>query len=153
MAEIVSRSAALIAAGTKVLPSALGGKKRCVVITSPAAAAWADGDTVGAGFALPAGVRFTCNSFFSHADMGTAVVAQLGIRDFATQVAIDADGIGASLDVSAAAARTIANNGALVAAGVESVTTVPCEVYFSLTGAAATANAQIRAEVEYLSND
>jgi hypothetical protein len=83
--------------------------------------------------------------------MAASVVLAVGIRD-ASGTEIDADGICASVSV-ASAGRTAINNGALVAAGVEYITTVPCEVYATLSGATPTANAQIRIEVEYVGND
>lgn len=152
MAEILSRAGAVIAAGGKVLPS-VNGKQRCLIITSPATVTWADGDTIGAGFELPAGVRFLSGSFVSCQDMGTSIVVDIGTRDFKTKVAIDADGIAAGVDVATAAARQVANSGVFVANGAEFVTTAPCEVYATVRGGVATANSQFRCEVEYLSND
>lgn len=144
MAEITSRQAARIAAG-KSLPSDYG-KVRCVVTTSPATAAWADGDIVASGQRLPPGTRFMCNSFASHDAMGASVLLDVGIRDWVTKVAIDADGIASGIDVSAAG-RDALHNGDLVKIGAESQTTVASEVYFTLRGAAATANKQIRVDV------
>jgi hypothetical protein len=152
MAEIVSKQAAKIAANTKLAPNEAYGKKRIVVITSPDTAAWAQNDTIASGIPLPIGTRFPCNSFVSHAAMGTSVTLDVGIRNFATKTAIDADGIAASADV-AAAGRTALNNGALVAAGVEYVTTEVCEVYATLTGANPTDDAQMRIEVECVTPD
>lgn len=152
MAELNSRQAANIAAGTRMKPAEVQGKVRCLVITSPATAAWAQNDTVASGVALPIGTRILASSIVSHEDFGSSVVMHIGLRDFATKVAIDADGIAASIDVSAAG-RTAANSGALVAAGVESVTTAVSEVYITLAGANPTDNKQFRAEIYYLSTD
>jgi hypothetical protein len=151
MAEITSRQVTARVLPGRAEPSQEGGKVRKVFITSPAAVTWADGDTIGSGKILPAGVRFTAGSIVSHAAMAASVVLAVGIRD-ASGTAIDADGICASVSV-ASAGRTAINNGALVAAGVEYITTVPCEVYATLSGATPTANAQIRIEVEYVGND
>lgn len=150
MAEIASKQAtrALGASGAKLLQTDFS-KVRILTITSPDTVTWADGDIIASPVILPAGTRFTCGTFVSHADMGTSITLNIGIRTVAG-VAIDADGIAASLDVSTASARTIGNNGALVAAGVEYVTTVPCQVYATLAGGTPTANAQIRIEVECL---
>jgi len=79
--------------------------------------------------------------------MGTSIVAAIGIRDV-DGVEIDLDGIAASVDVATAAARAIANSGALVAAGVNYVTTEPSYLVMTLSGGTPTANAQIRADVE-----
>ena len=151
MAEITSRQVTARVLPGRAEPSQEGGKVRKVFITSPASVTWADGDTIGSGKILPAGVRFTAGSIASHAAMAASVVLAVGIRD-ASGTEIDADGICASVSV-ASAGRTAINNGALVAAGVEYITTVPCEVYATLSGATPTANAQIRIEVEYVGND
>lgn len=151
MAEISSKQVTARVAPSKAEPSKEGGKVRKVFITSPDSVTWANGDTIASGKILPAGVRFTAGSIASHAAMASSVVLAVGIRD-ASGTEIDADGICASVSV-ASAGRTALNNGALVAAGVEYVTTVPCEVYATLSGATPTANAQIRIEVEYVGND
>lgn len=153
MAEFNSRQAALIAAGTSTKPLSNSlGKKRTLVITTPATAAWAQNDTIASGIRLPKGVRFLSSSFVSHAAFGTSVTLDVGIRNFATKVAIDADGIAAAVAI-ASAGRSALNNGALVVDGVESVTTEESEVYATLTGANPTDNAQLRIEVDYLSYD
>lgn len=149
MAAIVSKQAAKIAARTK-LTGADFGKKVCIVFTSPDTVTWADGDTLASGIKLPIGTRILCDNFISCADMGTSIVAALGLRNFATGVAVDADGIAAAVDVAAAAVRAIANNGDLVKDGVEYVTTVETELYATLSGGTPTANAQIRFEVAAL---
>lgn len=151
MAEITSRQAAKVAARTKMSPNEAYGKKRVIVITSPATAAWAQNDTIASPVLLPVGTRFTCNSFASHAAMGTSVTLDVGIRDV-DGTAIDADGIAAAVSV-ASAGRTAINNGALVKDGAEYVTTEPCYLYATLGGAAPTANAQIRLEVEVVTPD
>lgn len=151
MAEITSRQAAKVAARTKMSPNEAYGKKRVIVITSPATAAWAQNDTVASPVLLPVGTRFTCNSYASHAAMGTSVTLDVGIRD-KNGTAIDADGIAAAVAV-ASAGRTAINNGALVKDGAEYVTTEPCYLYATLGGAAPTANAQIRLEVEVVTPD
>lgn len=153
MAEQVSRQAAKVAARQKMNPNESYGKKRCVVITSPASVTWANGDTIASPAVLPVGTRFTCNSFVSCADMGTSITLDVGIRDARTGVAIDADGIAAAIDVATAATRASLNNGALVKDGVEYVTTVPSVVYATLAGGTPTANAQIRIEVEVVTAD
>ena len=151
MAEIVSKQVPARVLPGRAEPSQEGGKVRKVFITSPDSVTWANGDTIASGKILPAGVRFTAGSIASHAAMAASVVLAVGIRD-ASGTEIDADGICAAVSV-ASAGRTALNNGALVAAGVEYITTVPCEVYATLSGATPTANAQIRIEVEYVGND
>lgn len=155
MPEFNSRQAALIAAGSKTLSNSVG-KKRTLVMTSPATAAWAQNDTLASGVLLPKGTRFTCGSFASHAAMGAGVTLSVGIRNFRTKAAISgaggAAGIASAVDVSAAG-RSALNNGSLVAAGVEYMATEDCEVYATLGGANPTDDAQIRIEVEYISYD
>jgi len=151
MPEFNSRQAALIAAGSKTLSNAIG-KKRVLVMTSPATAAWAQNDTFASGVLLPKGTRFTCGSFASHAAMGAGVTLDVGLRNFRTKTVIDADGIAAAVAV-ATAGRTELNNGVLVANGAEYVALEDVEVYATLTGADPTDNAQIRLEIEYISYD
>lgn len=149
MTEIVSREAATVAAGDKLSNTVAAGVKRCIVITSPADCAWAQNDTIASPILIPTGSRFTCNSYASHADMGTSITLDVGIRDV-NGTAIDADGIAAAADVATAAARTILNSGALVKDGANYVTTEPCYVYATLGGGNPTDDAQIRIEVEVI---
>lgn len=154
MAEQVSRQAAKLATTPrgKMAPHEAYGKKRVIVITSPAAVTWAAADTIASPVVLPVGTRFTVGSYVSCEDMGTSIVCDIGIRNVAG-TAIDADGIAAAIDVATAAVRTLAANGVLVKDGVEYVTTVPSVVYATLSGGTPTANAQIRIEVECVTPD
>lgn len=152
MAEIVSRQAAKLAANTKLAPHEANGKKRCIVITTPATHAVAQNDTIASGIPLPIGTRFTANSKVSNAAMGTSVTLDVGIRNYKTKVAIDADGIAASVAV-AAAGRSALDSGVFVAAGAEYVTTEVSEIYATFTGADPTDNAQLRIEVEVITTD
>jgi hypothetical protein len=152
MPEFNSRQVAKLALGNKLGAGETGGVVRSCVITSPAVAAWAQNDTIGAGVPIPIGSRFLSMSYVSNEALGASVTMDVGIRNFDTKVAIDADGIGAAVAV-ATAGRTVLNNGLLVAAGVESLTTVVTEVYATLTAANPTDNAQFRIEVFYLSPD
>jgi hypothetical protein len=148
MAEINSRQKTAIAAGSKVLNS-VHGTPKCLVFTSPAAAAWAQNDTFASGMRIPKGSRLLASSMVSHGAMATSVTVDVGLRNFDTGVAIDADGIAADVSV-AAAGRTAINNGALVAAGVDSVTTEDAEVYVTIEGANPTDDIQMRFEIWYL---
>jgi hypothetical protein len=152
MTEIVSRQAAKIAAQTKMQPAESFAKLRTVVITTPATHAAAQNDTIGSGVPLPIGTRFPVGAFVSNQAMGSSVVLHVGIRNFKTKTAIDADGIAASVDV-ASAGRSALNNGELVKDGVEYLTTEVCEVYATLAGANPTDNAQLRIEVPVLITD
>ena len=152
MPEFNSRQAAKIAAGNKLGAGESGGTIRSVVLTSPAVAAWAQNDTLASGVPIPIGSRFLSMSYVSNEAMGASVTLDVGIRNFDTKVAIDADGIGAAVAVSSAG-RSLLNNGQLITAGIESLTTVVSEVYATLTAANPTDNAQFRIEVFYLSPD
>ncbi len=152
MAEISSRQAAKIAAGTKILPTESTGKKRVLIVGTPATHALGNGDTIASGVPLPVGTRFLSGSLVSNAALGSSVTLDVGIRDFKTKVAIDADGIAAAVAV-ATAGRSALNNGDLVKDGAEYVTSVVSEVYLTIGGAAPTANTQLRVEVEYVAID
>lgn len=150
MAEIVSKQAAIVAAGTKNLAPKMGfGRKVAYVITSPDTAAWANGDTLANPTKIPKGSRILCDGFVSNAAMGSSVVLDVGLRKVSDGSAIDADGIAAAVAV-ASAGRSALNNGALVAAGVEYITTEDSYLYATLSGATPTANAQIRIEVSVM---
>lgn len=151
MAEVKSRQAALIAAGSKVMSNAIG-KKRVLVMTSPAAVAWADGDTFASGVRIPKGTRFLCDSFASHGALAASVVLAVGIRNFDTKAVIDADGIATGVSV-AAAGRTAINNGDLVKDGAEYVTTVDTEVYATVSGANPTDDIGLRLEISHITYD
>jgi hypothetical protein len=155
MPEFNSRAAALIAAGSKAL-NTTHGKKRTAVIVSPAVAAWAANDTLAGGILIPKGSRFCASNFVSSAAMGAGVLLSVGIRNFYTKGAIPSggggSGIAAAVDVAAAGVKAL-TPGTLVATGVDYVTTEDAEIYATLGGAAATANAQIRIEVDYITYD
>lgn len=152
MAEINSRQAAAIAANKKLLPARIGGKKRTIIIQTPATHALANGDTIASGVRLPVGTRFLADSFVSRAALGAGVTLGIGLRNFKTKEVLSATGIASAIDVSAAG-NTAANNGAYVAAGVDYVTQVETELYLVIGGANPTASAQIRAEVSILNTD
>ena len=152
MAEQVSRQAAKVAANQKMAPNEAYGKKRAVVITSPAAVTWANGDTIASPVVLPAGTRIALGSRVSCAAMGASVVLAVGLRNAQTGVAIDAAGIATGVSVASAGQYDLAN-GTFTAAGAEYVTTVPTQVFATLSGATPTANAQIRIEVEIITAD
>lgn len=151
MAEIVSKQAAIVAAGTKNLAPKMGvGKKAVYVITSPDTAAWEQGSTIANPKKLPKGSRILCDSFICCQDMGTSITCDVGLRKASDGTAIDADGIAAAVDVATAAVRAAANNGALVKDGVEYITTEDSYIYATLNGGVPSANAQIRIEVSVM---
>ena len=150
MAEIVSRQAARIvasASGYKMGAASANGM-RASVITGPDTAAWAQNDTCGNRDRIPAGSRIL-GALVSCAAMGASVTLDVGLRAWkedGTGAAVDADGIVTALAVSSATSAYNAS-GALVASGVESVTTVDTEPYFTLAGANPTDDADIRVTV------
>jgi hypothetical protein len=148
MAEINSRQKTAIAAGSKVLNS-VHGMPRCLVFTSPATAAWAQNDTFASGMRLPKGSRILTSCMVSHGAMATSVTVDVGLRGFTSGTVIDADGIAADVSV-AAAGRTAINNGLMVGAGIDYVTTEDAEVYVTIEGANPTDDIQMRFEIWYL---
>lgn len=148
MAEINSRQKTAIAAGSKVLAS-VQGKPHCLVFTSPAAAAWAQNDTFASGMMIPKGSRLLSNSYVSHGSMAASVTVDVGLRGFTSGTVVDADGIAADVSV-ASAGRTLINNGALVAAGVDGLVSEDSEVYVTIEGANPTDDIQMRFEIWYL---
>jgi hypothetical protein len=85
----------------------------------------------------------------SHGAMATAVTVDVGLRGFTSGTVIDADGIAADVSV-AAAGRTAINNGLMVGAGIDYVTTEDAEVYVTIEGANPTDDIQMRFEIWYL---
>ncbi|WP_439587496.1 hypothetical protein [Hydrogenophaga sp.] len=148
MPEINSRQKTAIAAGQKVLNS-VNGTPKCLVFTSPAAAAWAQNDTLAAGQKIPAGSRILSNCAVSCGALGASVTFDLGLRHFVTGAEVDLDGIASNV-ASATAGTYAANNGVLVAGGVDSVTTVDTEPVLTLEAANPTDDIQIRVEIWYL---
>lgn len=147
MAEIVSKQAAVVAAGSKNLaPMMGGGSLRVITITSPDTVTWAQNDTCASPIKVPKGSRFI-GANVSCADMGTSITLDVGFRKVSDGTAIDADGIVAALDVATAAVAAYNASGAKVAAGVEYITTEDSYVYYTLGGGTPTANAQCRVDV------
>lgn len=150
MAEIVSRQAALVAAGTKNLGPTMGqGKTTWVVMTSPAVAAWAQNDTLASPIVIPKGSRPMCGGFASHQAFSASVTLDVGLRKVSDGTAVDLDGIAAAVDISSAG-RSALNSGALVKDGVEYVTTEDCYLVATVGGANPTDDRQLRIEVPFL---
>lgn len=150
MAEITSRQAAAIASRGKMSPSSAG-IVRSSVITSPAAVAWAQGDTCGNRDRIPAGSRIL-GAFVSNAALGASVTMNVGLRQWTADgsgAAIDAAGIISALNVSGAV-NGFSGGGTFVTGGAEYVTAVDTEPYFTLAGATPTANAQVKIAVLYV---
>ena len=150
MPEIVSREAARLTVPGGKLSAASSAGIHASVITGPAVAAWAQNDTCGNRDCIPAGARMI-GAFVSNAALGASVTLDVGLRAWTpdgTGAVVDVDGLVDGLDVSGAQS-TFNASGSMVAAGVESVTTVPTEPYFTLLSANPTDNAAIRVTVLY----
>lgn len=147
MAEINSRQKTAIAAGSKILAS-VQGVPHALVFTSPAAAAWAQNDTLASGQKIPKGSRIL-NSTLNCGALGSSVTADLGLRNFDTGVEVDLNGLGAAVAVASAGDYAM-DNGALMAAGIDYVTTVDTEPVVTLAGANPTDDIQIRVTIWYL---
>lgn len=146
MAEIVSRQAAKVAAGTKMNAGEAGGKLSLIEITSPAVAAWAQNDTIASPVVLPIGTKITLNGKVSRGVLGASVTLDVGLRNASTGVAIDLDGIATAVAVAAAGVSDL-NNGALLAAGVAYITTEPSVIVATLTGANPTDDIQLNIQI------
>lgn len=148
MAEIESRQAAKVAAGTKLSNVEALGRLHNISITTPATCAWEQNDTIASPVVLPVGTHITPIGKVVHAAMGTNVTMDIGLRTPDGTV-IDADGIADGLNV-ASAGITDANNGEFCAASTiatKFVTTVPCVIYATLLSANPTDDAQFRIDI------
>lgn len=149
MAEVNSAQSALIAAGNK-LKHCDHGKAEYLVITTPATfAQLAINDTMASGQFIPKGSRIL--SVWKGNGTGTASSTfDLGLRKRDGTV-IDADGLVSSGALATATTVDVSvGNGALLAAGVDYVTTDDAEVYLTATGAVLAANQDVRITVEYI---
>lgn len=149
MAEVKSRQSTQVDATKKVMPADAHGRRRIVVITTPAAFTAALNDTMGSGAVIPPGARFTMGSRVSCAAGAASSTISIGFRHPDTKAVFDATAIASGVDIAAAGEKT-ANNGTKVAAGIEHVTTQAVEPYITFTGAAPQANQAIRVEIEYV---
>lgn len=152
MADILSREATLASGtgGSKMRAASSGGV-HASVITGPAVAAWAQNDTCGNRDIIPAGSRII-GATVSNAALGASVTLDVGLRVWTpdgTGAVVDVDGVVDGLDVSGAVSAFNAS-GSMVAAGVDAVTSVATEPYFTLLGANPTDNAAIRVTVLYI---
>ena len=150
MPEFNSRQSPAANSG-KALQTAQG-KTRKVRIQTPATAAWAVNDTIASGVKVPAGSIFTIGSVLVNTAFGTTAAVDIGLRNFDTKAVIDQDGIGAAVAVATAAAGgTNVRNGAYVQNAT--VLDQDAEVYVTIVSGTLTANAQLLADIEYVSYD
>ena len=151
MAEVNSAQSAKIAAGTKLSHNEHG-KIRTIVITTPATfAQLAIGDTMATGQIIPAGSRIL-GVRKNHGTGTASSTFDLGLRRTdAAKTVIDADGLVAVSALTTATTTSLdCGNGALIAAGIDSVTAYDAEVYLTAQGAVLAANQDVRIEVDYI---
>lgn len=149
MAEINSKEAALVAAGSKV-NNASHGRKRTLVVNFPETyTALAVNDTVASKQFIPVGSRIIgCR--VGNGTGAASSTMDVGVRQRDGTV-VDADGIATVVAITTATTVPVeVGDGALIAAGIDSVTTVDLEVYCTMKGATNTANQDIRVEVDYI---
>lgn len=152
MAEVNSAQSAKIAAGTKLSHNEHG-RIRTIIITTPATfTQLAVADTMATGQIIPAGSRIL-GVRKGHGTGTAASTFDLGLRRTdAAKTVIDADGLVAVSALTTATTTSLdCGNGALVGAGVDSVTAYDAEVYLTAQGAVLAANQDVRIEVDYIS--
>jgi hypothetical protein len=148
MADVNGRLPTEVAAGRKVLYDTQG-EKSVAVCEMPSAYTAAQNDTVGTGIILKKGARLLAGVMLSNAANTASLTLAVGIRNPVTKAAIDATAIMAATAITSAATAQV-NTGTKLTAGQRYVLLEDAEIYFTLAGAAPTANAAIRVEVPYL---
>lgn len=151
MAEVNSKEAALIAAGSKIGVEHHG-RVRTIVINTPATfTQLAIADTLASGQVIPKGSRIIAVRK-NHGTGTASSTFDLGLRGVdAAKTVIDADGLVAVSALTTATTTSLdCGNGALIAAGVDYVTTVDSEPYLTAQGAVLAANQDVRIEIDYL---
>lgn len=156
MAEIVSREAAKVAAGTKLRNDEALARVHVLSISSPATAAWAQNDTIASPVDLPIGTRILGFRVY-HGALTTSVTMDIGLRASpsvdAAQTVIDVDGIADGLDVAAAGIKSeltaVANTGDYIDVAASTIlrTTQVANVYATLLSANPTDDIQFRIDV------
>jgi hypothetical protein len=150
MAEINSRQAAKIAAGTK-LSNSEAGRLRTVVVQTPAVfSQMAINDTLAGGAFIPKGSRIAACRVNNGTGTASSTI-QIGLRKRSDGTVLSATAIGSAIAIAAASTTpTNGANGAYVAGGVDQVLTDDAEVYLTATGAVLAANQLLRVEVDYI---
>lgn len=150
MAEINSRQAARIAAGTKV-QNADAGRLRTVVIQTPAVfTQLAIDDTIASGQFIPAGSRIV-NARVSCSAGTASSTFNAGLRKRVGGAVVDATAITSLQAITSASTTPVpCANGTKMAAGVDYVLADDCEVYLTAKGAVLAANQLVRFEVDYI---
>lgn len=149
MAEVKSTQTTSVAAGSKLLPSADGGRKRVFFAEYLApASTQAVSDTIYLGD-LPKGARIL-HDWVCNFSTGTAsCTLDVGYRSKATGTVIDVDGI-AALAAVTTAGQVDLNTGSGLAAGLTYVTTEAVEVYATIRAAVLAASQKLVFEGSYV---
>ena len=149
MAEVKSTQMTSVAAGSKLLPSADGGRQRLFYAEYLApASTQAISDTIYLGD-LPKGARIG-HDWICNFSTGTAsCTLDVGYRSKATGTVIDVDGI-AALAAVTTAGQVALNTGSGLAAGLSYVTTEAVEVYATIRAAVLAASQKLVFEGSYV---
>ena len=149
MAEVKSTQMTSVAAGSKLLPSADGGRQRLFYAEYLApASTQAISDTIYLGD-LPKGARIG-HDWICNFSTGTAsCTLDVGYRSKATGTVIDVDGI-AALAAVTTAGQVELNTGSGLVAGLSYVTTEAVEVYATIRAAVLAASQKLIFEGSYV---
>lgn len=149
MAEVKSTQMTSVAAGSKLLPSADGGRQRLFYAEYLApASTQAISDTIYLGD-LPKGARIG-HDWICNFSTGTAsCTLDVGYRSKATGTVIDVDGI-AALAAVTTAGQVALNTGSGLVEGLSYVTTEAVEVYATIRAAVLAASQKLIFEGSYV---
>ena len=149
MAEVKSTQTTAVAAGSKLLPSVDGGRRRLFFAEYLApASTQAVSDTIYLGD-LPKGARIN-HDWICNFSTGTAsCTLDVGFRSKATGTVIDVDGIAALAAVTTAGQVNLIT-GSSLAAGLSYVTTEVVEVYATIRAAVLAASQKLIFEGSYV---
>lgn len=150
MAEINSRQAAKIAAGTK-LSNSEAGRLRTVVVQTPAVfSQMAIDDTLAGGVFIPKGSRIVGCRISNGTGTASSTI-NVGLRKRSDNTVLSATAIASLIAITTAnTTPTNGANGAYVAGGVDQVLIDDAEVYVTAKGAVLAANQLVRIEVDYI---
>lgn len=156
MAEVNSRTAAAVAAGTKVIPAESYGNARWYMVRTPVTHSLAQNDVLVGGVKIPEGTIILPNILFSHAAMGASVTVDVGLRNFHTKAEIDLDGLVVGEAVSTAIAGPLAEasiDGALINDGAICLLAEDAELVVTFEAADPTDDAQFMCAIATIGND
>ena len=153
MAEINSAQAVLVAANQKINHYDRG-RVRTAIVTTPATfAQLAIADTIAGGQIIPKGSRIIGCRIGNGTGTASCTIS-VGLRKTdAAKTIVSSTAISILTAITTATTvPTVASNGTLIAAGVDSVTAEDDEIYLTVAGAVLAANQDVRVEVDYVEN-